>query len=411
MRLSTIRTLYGGAGPWASVYLDATGTQQTGTPQEARHQLDLRWRAAREELGRHGADEATLRALDECVREAPAHGGPAEVALFASGGSVAFCRTLPVTPRRQLATWSTQPHAAELLRSLGALASSDSRDVPNALTSLRDLGDTGEEVRWVRADVDRTGGTVRSSDGATVTLRGEDEFIRKVNTIDRDRQIWGESKVEHAAAENWGQNSRDTARVIAAAVERTDADVIVLAGDLRARQLVIERLPSGYSGKVVEVDHETEPRPHPESRLRAEREPDIHDPLLDAATRVAVDSVARERRRSVVDRFHQGLSEGQSVRGLEPVCDAARDLRIDTLVLGAEPSRVGVWVDPFNPTMVGPAKSHTGTDSPAWEPADEALVGAAAMAGANSVVVEADPDLIDGIGAILRFPSDRPPGA
>lgn len=404
MRLSTIRTLYGGTGPWASVYLDATAYQQTGTPQVARQELDLRWRAAREALGRDGADEATLRAIDEAVQEAPTGGGPAEVAVFASGGSVAFSRTLPVTPSRQVASWSAQPHAADLLRGIGSVASAGTRDAPNALASLRDLGDTGEEIRWVRADVDRTGGSVRSSDGATVSMRGEDEFISKVNTKRRD-EMWSVPKYQKAAQENWDRNSSDMARVIAAAVERTHADVIVLAGDVRARQLVIERLPSILVGRVVEVDHENPLRPHPESRVRDLREPSVHDPALDAATRAAVDSVAASRRAAVVDRFRTGLSHGDSVQGVHEVCSAARDLRIDTLVLSAEPSRMGVWVDPLNPTMLGPAKQDTRVAEPAWEPADDALVGAAAIAGGEGIVIEGDLELIDGLGAILRYPT------
>lgn len=401
MRLSTIRTLYGGAGPWASVYLDASVNQQTGTPQEARRELDLRWRAARESLGRDGADGATLRAIDEAVREAGAHPGPAELAIFAAEGTVAFSRMLPVAPPRQGATWSHQPHAADLLRGISAVATSDSRDAPNALTSLSELGDTGEDIRWVRADVDRTGGSVRSADGTVVTVRGEDEFIRKVSTKDRDR-MWSVPKDQQAAVVNWERNSLDVARVISAAVERTDADVVVLAGDIRARQLVLERLPRVLTGCVVEVDHETQVRPHQESRVRARREPAVHDPVLDAATREAVRSVARERRADALDRFHTGLSHGNSVRGVEPVCAAARELRIDTLVLSTEPSSMRVWVDPLSPTMVGTTKRDTGVESPAWEPADDALVGAAAIAGAESIVVD-DRELVDGLGAILRY--------
>jgi hypothetical protein len=402
MRLSTIRTLYSGGGPWASVYLDTTVANPTGTPQEARHELDLRWREAREWLGAHGADDATLQAMDEVVEEAPARPGPGELAVFASGGSVAFSRHLPVAPRRpQLAAWSALPHAADLLRGIAALATSDTRDAPNALTSLAELGDTGEDIRWVRADVDRTGGSVRSSDGAVVTVRGEDEFITKVSTKQRD-QMWSVPKYQHAAEENWERNSNDVARVINAAVERTAADVVVLAGDIRARQLVRERLPKVLAGRVVEVEHETSVRPHPESRVRARREPTVHDPILDAATRAAIGAVARERRSEVLDRFHNGLSSGDSVQGVEQVCAAARDLRIDTLLISRDPSTASVWVNPLSPTMIGPSKTDTGTDSPVWEPADDALVGAAALTGAEGIVVD-ESNLIDGVGAILRY--------
>ncbi len=402
MRLSTIRTLYGGAGPWASAYLDATGTQKTGTPQEARHQLDLRWRAARESLGRDGADEATLRAMDDAVRRASAGGGPAEVAVLASDGRVALSRTLPVTPRRELASWSAQPHAADLLRGLDALATSPSREAPGAFATLGDLGDTGEEVSWVRADVDRTGGTVISSDGHAATVRGEDEFITKKTTGGRARR-WSLPRDQRAAEVNWDHNSVDVAQAITAEVQRCGADVVILAGDVRARQLVLDRLPPILASRVAQVDHEIGVRAHPESRLRARREPADYDPVVEAATREAVELVARERHLETVDRFHSGLSHGDSVRGVAAVCAAARDRRIDTLILDAEPSHLHVWVDPLNPTMLGPSKRDSGVITPAWEPADDALVGAAASSGADSIVVEADPELVEGLGAILRY--------
>jgi hypothetical protein len=379
MRLSTIRSLYGGAGPWASVYLDATGTQVTGTPQEARHQLDLRWRAARESLRGAGADEPTLRAIDGAVAAAPVTGGPVEVAVLASQGTVALSRTLSVSPGREIATWSAQPHAADLLRALG-----------------------GEDVRWVRADVDRTGGSVTTDDGATASVHGEDEFISKVSTGGHDRR-WSMARGQRAAEVNWDRNSADVARVLTDAAERSGADVVVLSGDVRARSLVLDRLPPVIAARVVEVDHEVEVRPHPDSPVHARREPDVYDPVLVEATREAVGSVLARRRSEVADRFHSGLSSGNSVRGLGPVCEAARDLRIETLVLSAEPSHRFAWVDPLNPTMVGESKRDTGTESPVREPADDAIVGAAAIAGAESLVIEADAELVDGLGAILRY--------
>jgi hypothetical protein len=249
---------------------------------------------------------------------------------------------------------------------------------------------------------------VTSHDGATGTYRGEDEFITKVSTGGRARR-WSMPRIQRAAEVNWNRNSGDFARELVAAVERAHAEVVVLAGDVRARQLVRDRLPPGVTARVVEVDHEVPVRPHPESRLRARREPVVHDPVLDAVTREAVDAAVRERRSRAADAFHSGLSHGDSVRGLGPVCDAARELRIDTLVLSAEPSPAVAWVDPLNPTMVGPSKKDTGIAAPALEPADDALVGAAAIGGADCLVIEADPELVDGLGAILRYPDVETP--
>ena len=389
MRLSTIRNLYGGAGPWASVYLDATGTRETGTPQEARRQLDLRWRAARESLHRDGADEATLAAIDDAVATMPATGAPAEVAVIASHGTVGFSRIVFGESGRDSATWSPQPRAADLVRTLGSGAA---------------------EVGWVAADLDHTGGTVIAFDGSTETFRGEDEFVRKVKRSGHGR-AWSDKQTQRAAEGNWGQNSAEVARAVQRVVERSGADVVVLTGDVRARQLVLDRLAPTIAGCVVDVDHEASVRPHPESRVRDRREPDVYDPAIVAATRLAADAVAADRRRDALDRFHTGLSRGRSVRGLGPVCAAARDMSIDTLVLCVEPTHRQAWVDPMNPTMIGESKRDTGAETAVCQHADDALVGACAIAGTDSLVVEADDELIDGLGAILRFPDPTAPHA
>jgi hypothetical protein len=218
----------------------------------------------------------------------------------------------------------------------------------------------------------------------------------------RDRR-WSTPRDQRAAEVNWDHNSVDMARTLHDAVERAGADVVVLTGDVRARQLVLDRLPPVTAACVVMVDHEVSVRPHPESRLHDRREPDIADPVLVGATHAAVESVVSERRNGIVDRFHSGLSSGDSVRGLGPVCRAARELRIDTLVLSTEPAHRMAWVDPLNPTMVGESKKDAGDGTVVQEPADDALVGAAAAAGAESLVIEADTELVEGLGAILRY--------
>ena len=85
------------------------------------------------------------------------------------------------------------------------------------------------------------------------------------------------------------------------------------------------------------------------------------------------------------------------------MADAAREQRIDTLLLGPDHARHSLWVDPRDASLVGMAKRDVGVSEPVREPADDALVGAAAMARADSVVIEADVELVEGLGAILRY--------
>jgi hypothetical protein len=359
MRLSTIRHLYEDSGPWASVYLDASGPQN-----DTRHRIELRWRGLRDQLARGHADERTLHALDNAIVDDMRRIGPvvpAGQAVFAAHGLVVMASALPEPPRRESATWSHLPHAADLVRGLR------------------------EEVRWLRADVDRTGGSITTDDGETSTVLGTaTDPITKVSAGG-----WSMPRFQRAAQTNWDRNSGEVAKAVAIVADRIDADVIVVTGDMRARQLVVDQLPAALVPCVVQIAYES-PAP-------------AHDPVLAAATREAVDSFIQARRDAIVDRFHAGIASGTSVRGVTAVADAAREQRIDTLLLGSERAKHLLWVDPSDPTLVGMAKRDVGVSEPVREPADDALVGAAAMARADSVVIEADVELVEGLGAILRY--------
>ena len=64
MNLDFIRPLYEHTGPWASVYLDASRDTEDGA-----RVVELRWRAAREQLAKAGADEATLALFHRLYEE------------------------------------------------------------------------------------------------------------------------------------------------------------------------------------------------------------------------------------------------------------------------------------------------------------------------------------------------------
>src|SRR5918997_6712607 len=83
MDMSYLRPLYHRQGPWASVYLDVTRAEEN-----ADHQIDLRWRAARAALEEQGADAATLEALSAANADSGGLSGRAGLALFAAGGEV-----------------------------------------------------------------------------------------------------------------------------------------------------------------------------------------------------------------------------------------------------------------------------------------------------------------------------------
>lgn len=131
MDLSFLRSIFEqppGQQRWASVYLDASHDTE-----DAAHAIELRWRAAREELERAGADEATLDAIADVATGPPQSSGSHGLAIFATDGRVVHTDVLPDPPRTPLARWDPLPHA------------------------MPAVAQRGERVAWLRVVVDRTG--------------------------------------------------------------------------------------------------------------------------------------------------------------------------------------------------------------------------------------------------------------
>ena len=109
MKLTFLRPLYQDAGGFASVYLDTSGSGR-GPGAQA---VDIRWRDLRKELGRAGADAATLDALGE-VLTGPGLTAPG-MAAFGQGGTVPLAVRLPAVPLREMARWARLPDLLPLL--------------------------------------------------------------------------------------------------------------------------------------------------------------------------------------------------------------------------------------------------------------------------------------------------------
>ncbi|RQX28986.1 peptide chain release factor 1, partial [Micromonospora chalcea] len=126
MQLSFLRPLYNRPGPWCSVYMDASRDTQ-----DARAQVDLRWRALKGDLLSQGADPVTVEAVEEVVRRHQPMPGDYGIAVFATRGRVVLTEYLSAPPLRDLASWSALPHTMPL------------------------VAQRGEQVAWVRVLADR----------------------------------------------------------------------------------------------------------------------------------------------------------------------------------------------------------------------------------------------------------------
>jgi hypothetical protein len=351
VNLAFLAPLYHRPGPWASVYLDIEPDRENSISLR-----DLGWRALNGQLEQAGADAATRDALDTAVF---AHNGVGRhgLALFATGGEVVLEEPLPAAPARPDAVWTPLPALLPLVTMLG------------------------EQARWLRVVVDRGGGDLTlHSGGVPATVKGSAHYpIRKVSAGG-----WSQPRYQRAAQTNWDRDAREVAEAVAQTADRTGADVLVLAGDMHARQLVAENLPARVAGQVVQTE-------------AGSRAPGAAPEPLDEATAEAVRVHVADRRASVLDTFRVGRAHGLAAIGREAVLAALARVQVATLLI--RPPLTGtVRVSANDPRQLD-------LDSGGTEiPLADAVLGAAVAGDADLLIVGPDEEpLPDGLGAVLRY--------
>src|SRR5215470_6485177 len=304
MNLTSFRPLYERQGPHASAYMDASHT----APDSA-HQIQLRWRELRDDLAsdRPASESkkdasAILAAMDAAIDDAAPAVGDSGVAVFAADGEVELMTTLPRPPARPSAEWSTYPQIAPLVRAWST------------------------EARWMQVVVDRTGAILALPHHGHVAIRGSETFPMTKVAVGG----WSQSRYQRAAETTWDRNASDVAAAVTATANRLGADVIVVAGDDRARELLMSRLPKAVASRVVPAETRafepgTEPRP------------------LDEATAAAVAELVHARDAALLDRYRAGLAGAGAVTGLTDVTAAAREGQIGTLLISDEDTMHEVW--------------------------------------------------------------------
>lgn len=388
MNLAPLAPLYERPGPWASVYVDTSAADQAPTGRS-----ELLRREVRADLAAQGADEATCKAvsdaLDAYARTPHLAGGPDERgdgasgtagaggldgsggrAIFACNGEVVLEPVLTVPPPTETAaTWGPLPHVAPLLE----LAPQE----PRCLVVYIDR---------IGADFELRTATSRSREGS---VDGEDWPVRRTATSE-----WDERHFQLSVENTWDQNAKDIAETVTAKLAETDAEVVVLAGDDRERRTVRVRLPRQLKATVVESPHGGRAR-GADSRL------------LDEDVAQAMRAYGEARRADELDRFHSGstVSGGRldAAEGVPALVEAAREHRIGTLFVqpdGSDANRE-VWAGALA-DQIALRRTDTrylGEPEPFAVRADDALIRAATMTGADVVLVEPAPDERgDGIG-------------
>lgn len=362
--MTRLRKLTTQEGPFASVYFDSSHDTE-----DAAQQIDLRWRAIRDQLTAGGVTERTLSALDTAIAEVPPSRGRAGRALVAAGDTVLVDEQLPEPPPGQVARVSPLPYLLPLIE-LG------SRHVPHVVVVV---DSTGAEFRVVDEHGFERAQSVQGREHPVHKVRGGGSSHRNI-----------QQRAEEVVHRNVDEVSREASRL----VDAVSAKVLVLAGDITARSALHDALDPRAAAIAVPI----------EAGNRAEGgDPDA----LDAEIRRVVADHAEGERQAVLERFHaeRGREGGLAVRGLTETAAALGASNVEcllvngstlaerTVLAGRESTHVAATEQPLRALGAEPIDTRH---------ADEALPMAALASGAEIVPAGDEETQPDGVAALLR---------
>lgn len=367
MDVSFLSPVLAATGPFATVCADVTHNTES-----AATEVELRVRAATEKLTEHGAPEVVVEAVRSRLLEAN-EGGDAgrlkgRALVVAADGSVVLDEVLVDAPLREIAEWSPQPNLLPLLRQL-----------PGRVPHVVVIADrVGADITYVGAS-----GEVEEEK----TVQGEDFQIQRVKVGG-----WAQHRYQHNAENRWVHNSDDVAAQITSMARRLSPRFVLVAGDVRARQILTDRAGDVWSDMVVTMDEGGR-------AAGADREP-----VERRRDELVAEHEARECA-EVLERVQAAGAHGLAVTGVKSVVDALRKSQVETLVLADEQ-------DDGATLLVGGTPLELGVDQHEMDalgthgtvvPADRALVAAGVASSAGIVVVPAAAMTGEPVAAVLRY--------
>jgi hypothetical protein len=381
VNLGFLRPLYDQIGDYVSVYLNTDRVQE-----KAVEAIDARWRAARERLLATGASPASLDAVAAAIggpgQAAPGQAAPGQAALgqavFARDGVVTFTGALDGPPRREIARLAPLPHLMPLLAQ---------RRPP---------------IPHLRVSATRTGGEIVAIGGSGDEWRdwvaGQQWPVHKTSVGG-----WSQGRYQRSVEETWSENAKQLAAEVVAVAGRIGAQHVIVAGDVRARSLLLDHLPKLLAESAAVVDEEVSA----DSQGLAE--------AADRALSRWADHDVRER----FDDWRARAAHGLGVEGLAATMAAFRDGQVFDLFLVDDPtSTATAWIGPAGQDLAVTQQDLLERDvaAPVTDRADAAIVRAIARTDAElhflpeDLVETGDPAACggiahprDGVCATLRF--------
>ncbi|RPE39669.1 hypothetical protein EDD90_2684 [Streptomyces sp. Ag109_O5-1] len=359
MELTFLDPVYARPGPYACAYLDTS--RDVRDPEAA---IRLRRRHLREDLAQQGADHATVAVVADVAGTDREVSGRHGQAIFASHGHLALVEELPAPPAHDAARFSALPDV-----------------MPLAVQHAPDIPYTAAAVHRV----------VHPETGAPEELE-----------VDFQSGRWPSSTVapgprhhRSGPSARWPHGAAEIARELAELVHLSRAEVIVLGGEARARNVLESRLPDPLRERVVTVAGDG----HTAGEGRALLEQELSDVFRGRMS---------ERDRARVESFRARRPQhADAAEGMAAVVAALQRSQAGALLLNTPvdlPLRLWAGSEPTQIALSSAGLESFGVLGFQEEPPGAALIRALVRTGAELVVVPREElPLEDGVGVLLRY--------
>ena len=382
MKLDSLKPLLDHDGPLTTVCLDVSHADEGGD-----REVRSRWNGIRRRLEQQGAPQRTLDLLADAVLTPTHVPGPHGRFVIASGGRILFDRVLAEAPVREEATHDGEPALMPAARA------------------------ADEAVAYLLVEIDRSGADLyRSGSDATDTtvehVEGGHDDLRKLRGGGGG---WRHDRAQNRAEDSWERNAEAVAAEVDRIVAEHRPELVLVTGDIRAVPLLRAALDQHAQEIFVEVPG-------------GSRADGVKAGVFAENVHGVLEAYRARRRKAVADRLREGLGRGDTgVTELGDVVEVLRRGQVDELVIvenaGGAPSagldRM-VWVGP-DPMQIALRRSELaslGIDNgqAREQRADIALLRAALAQDAGvTFTAEGSIDLVDGVGAILRWSDPSTP--
>jgi hypothetical protein len=340
-----------------------------------------RWRGLRRDLEHSGAPAAVLDDLAEHIARPTWVSGPHGRVLICDVDGVCVDRVLAEPPARSEASFGT---------------------VPALLPAVRAAD---QAVEYLLVEVDRQGADLfwpgppgQGSGGDHDVVEGGHDVVHKLREGGMSHR-----RMQTRAEDSWERNAAAVAAELDRVVAARDPELVLITGDVRAVSLVREGVGQRAGELLVDV-----PGGSRAQGVKAE--------VFALRVRQALEAFRTRRRELVLSRFRreQGRDAG-AVTELGDVIEVLRRGQVRDLVL-AEPAPGQDSALAHRTVWVGPDALQIGLDRDDLEaigvpdgvrrelPAEIGLVRAALGQDAGvTFAVDGSVELIDGVGAVLRW--------